>query len=100
MWLVDIREGSSTFGGWVSVELSSKNKRMLWIPEGFAHGFLALENETQFLYKTTNYYAAEYERSLLWNDAELGIGWPSSGGAYAVSDKDEKGSLFSSLYLK
>ena len=73
---VDIRQGSQTFGQWVGVELSAENMRQFWIPAGFAHGFIALEDNTQFLYKTTNYYAKEAERSLLWSDPELAIEWP------------------------
>ena len=73
---VDIRQDSDTFGQWVGVELSAENKTMFWIPAGFAHGFLALENDTQFLYKTTNYYDQASERSLLWNDGQVAIDWP------------------------
>jgi dTDP-4-dehydrorhamnose 3,5-epimerase len=73
---VDIRRGSPTFGQWVGVELNADNHRQLWIPEGFAHGFLALEDETHFLYKTTDRYARECERALRWDDPELAIQWP------------------------
>ena len=73
---VDIRPGSATFGQHVAVELSEENGRMLWIPEGFAHGFLALEDDTHFLYKTTGYYHRESERALRWDSSELGIEWP------------------------
>lgn len=76
---VDIRKGSPTFGKWVGVELTAANHRQLWIPEGFAHGFLALEDDTHFLYKTTDYYAKECERSIVWNDADIGIKWPTAG---------------------
>ena len=72
---VDIRSGSFTFGKFVMVELSENNHRQLWIPEGFAHGFLALEDNTYFLYKCTNVYAKEYERGVLWSDPALGIQW-------------------------
>ena len=73
---VDLRRSSPTFGKWVGVTLSAENKRQLWIPEGFAHGFVVLSETAEFLYKTTDYYAPEHERSLLWNDPELGIEWP------------------------
>lgn len=73
---VDLRKSSCTFGKWVGVHLSAENKRQLWIPEGFAHGFVVLSETAEFLYKTTDYYSPEYERSLLWNDLALGINWP------------------------
>lgn len=76
---VDLRKGSKTFGSWVGVHLSSENKKQLWVPEGFAHGFVVLSETAEFLYKTTDYYAPEYERSLLWNDPALNIGWPVEG---------------------
>jgi len=72
---VDIRQDSPTFGQWVGVELSQENHRQFWIPAGFAHGFLALEDNTQFLYKTTDYYAKDCERSIVWNDQDLAIDW-------------------------
>jgi dTDP-4-dehydrorhamnose 3,5-epimerase len=75
---VDIRVGSPTFGQWVGAELSADNKRQLWIPEGFAHGFVALEDNTHFLYKTTDTYAKDCERSILWSDEAIGIEWPLS----------------------
>lgn len=90
---VDIRKGSSHFGQWVGVELSSANRRQLWVPEGFAHGFLALEEGSEFLYKTTNYYAAQSERCILWNDPEIGIDWPMVGAA-KLSNKDQLGKRF------
>jgi dTDP-4-dehydrorhamnose 3,5-epimerase len=73
---VDVRLGSAHFGRWVGVELSAENRRQLWIPEGFAHGFIALEDDTHFLYKTTDVYARECERSVLWCDPAIGIDWP------------------------
>ena len=76
---VDIRRSSATFGRWVGVYLSAENKKQLWVPKGFAHGFLVLSEGAQFHYKTTDYYAPEHERSLLWNDPALGINWPLSG---------------------
>lgn len=76
---VDIRRSSQTFGRWVGVHLSADNKKQLWVPEGFAHGFVVLSDTAQFLYKTTDYYAPEHERSLLWNDRTIGIDWPFEG---------------------
>ncbi len=73
---VDIRRGSPTFGRWAGVELSAANRRQFWIPAGFAHGFLALEDNTEFLYKTTDFWSAPSERSLRWDDPEIGIDWP------------------------
>ena len=72
---VDIRKNSATFGQWTGCKLSAENKRQMWIPEGFAHGFVVLSETADFLYKTTDYYAPEYERSILWNDPELAIDW-------------------------
>ena len=76
---VDIRKSSPTFGQWVSCLLSAENKKQFWVPPGFAHGFVVLSNTADFLYKTTNYYAPEYERSILWNDPELNIDWQIIG---------------------
>lgn len=84
---VDIRKSSPTFGQHVVLELSAENKRMLWIPEGFAHGFLVLSETAEFLYKTTDYYAPEHERSIAWNDPDLNIQWPIQG-APSLSAKD------------
>lgn len=85
---VDIRKDSPTFGKWVSAELNSKNKHMLWIPEGFAHGFVALKDNTHFLYKTTNYYAKECERAIRWDDTSISINWPCMD-KLIVSEKDQ-----------
>ncbi len=85
---VDIRKSSSTFGQWVSCLLSAENKRQFWVPPGFAHGFVVLSDTADFLYKTTDYYAPEYERSLLWNDPELDIDWQISGEPI-LSTKDK-----------
>lgn len=93
---VDIRKKSPTYLKWIGVELSSANKKMLWIPEGFAHGFLTLEDNTQFLYKATNYYNKESEASLLWSDANIGINWPEIG-SIIISQKDEEAPLSISL---
>jgi len=88
---VDIRRSSPTFGKWVGEILSADNKRMMWIPEGFAHGFLVLSDSAEFLYKTTDYWAPEHERSLLWNDPDLAIAWPLSGApTLAAKDADAK----------
>lgn len=85
---VDIRPGSATFGRWVGVELSAANRLQLWLPEGFAHGFLALEDDTHFLYKTTDVYAKDCEGAIAWNDAEIGIEWPLAGASPRLADKD------------
>lgn len=88
---VDLRRSSASFGQWVGVKLSGENKRMLWVPPGFAHGFLTLEDGTEFLYKCTKLYAPEHERSLLWNDPALGIDWPLNGTTPSLSAKDAAG---------
>ena len=85
---VDLRRSSSTFGQHVSVELSAENKRMFWVPEGFAHGFLVVSETAEFLYKTTDYWAPEFERSLAWNDPTLAIEWPIESGP-RLSSKDQ-----------
>ncbi|MEF3090127.1 dTDP-4-dehydrorhamnose 3,5-epimerase [Raoultella terrigena] len=91
---VDVRRSSPTFGQWVGVVLSAENKRQLWIPEGFAHGFMALSETVQFIYKATNYYAPQSERSILWNDPEIGIEWPAIDDIQ-LSVKDLNGLLLS-----
>ncbi|WP_421198962.1 dTDP-4-dehydrorhamnose 3,5-epimerase [Aeromonas enteropelogenes] len=85
---VDIRKISPTFGQWVGVHLSAENKRQLWIPEGFAHGFVTLSETAEFLYKTTNYYNQQSEASILWNDSLLGIEWPLTD-SLNLSNKDQ-----------
>ncbi|EPR85446.1 dTDP-4-dehydrorhamnose 3,5-epimerase [Acinetobacter gerneri DSM 14967 = CIP 107464 = MTCC 9824] len=85
---VDIRKDSETYGQWVGVELSGENHKQFWIPEGFAHGFLALEDNTQFLYKTTNYYNKESEGAIIWNDPTIAIEWPVNGYEIFLSSKD------------
>jgi dTDP-4-dehydrorhamnose 3,5-epimerase len=87
---VDIRRSSAHFGRWVGVALSAQNKRQLWVPEGFAHAFLALEDDTHFLYKTTDTYSKDNERSIRWDDAQIGIVWPLPAGVPAplVAPKD------------
>ncbi len=89
---VDLRKSSPSFGRWFGTHLSGQNQRQLWIPEGFAHGFVVLSESAEFLYKTTDYYAPEHERSLLWNDPELGIQWPFDE-APQLSAKDQAGKL-------
>lgn len=91
---VDLRKSSATFGQYVGVELSAENKRLFWIPEGFAHGFLVLSETAEFLYKTTDYYAPAFERSLLWNDPDVGIQWPNDA-IPILSGKDQQGKLLS-----
>ena len=85
---VDIRQSSPTFGNWVGVELSADNHRQLWVPPGFAHGFLVLSESAEFLYKTTDYYAPQHERCIAWNDPQLAIAWPDIGMAPLLSAKD------------
>lgn len=93
---VDIRQGSPTFGQWVGEILSAENKRQLWIPEGFAHGFLTLSETAEFLYKTTDYYAPKHERCILWNDPDINITWPQ-GGQPTLSAKDGNGDAFKEI---
>lgn len=90
---VDIRKDSPTFGQWVSAILSAENKQQLWIPEGFAHGFLTLSETAEFLYKTTDYYAPEMERCIIWNDERIGIDWPLEEYP-SLSSKDMLGVTF------
>jgi len=95
---VDLRKSSPSFGRWVGTHLSAQNQRQLWVPEGFAHGFVVLSESAEFLYKTTDYYAPAHERSLLWNDPELGIQWPISE-APQLSKKDVEGKRLSEAEL-
>jgi dTDP-4-dehydrorhamnose 3,5-epimerase len=88
---VDLRLGSPTFGTWVAERLSGENKRQLWIPEGFAHGFLVLSDAAEFLYKTTEYWYPEHERCIRWDDPDLAIAWPLAGATPSVSAKDAEG---------
>jgi dTDP-4-dehydrorhamnose 3,5-epimerase len=90
---VDLRRRSQTFGKWTGTILSAENKRMLWIPEGFAHGFLVLSDFADFLYKTTDYYAPDHERCIAWNDPDIAIMWPFDGSP-VVSAKDQIGASF------
>ena len=93
---VDIRKASPTFGQWVGATLSGDNKHQLWIPPGLAHGFLVLSESAEFLYKTTDYYAPELERGIVWNDPDLGIQWPIKS-APLLSGKDAQAARFSSI---
>jgi dTDP-4-dehydrorhamnose 3,5-epimerase len=95
--VVDIRLGSSTFGKWYGIELSADNKKQLWIPPGLAHGFLTVSGEAQFQYKTTDYYAPQSERTLLWNDETLGIEWPGKRETFLLSQKDRQGVPFTDI---
>ncbi|RPE00272.1 dTDP-4-dehydrorhamnose 3,5-epimerase [Candidatus Pantoea deserta] len=93
---VDMRKSSPTFGNWVGVYLSAENKRQLWVPEGFAHGFYVTSESAEFVYKCTDYYNPQYEHSLLWNDSDLNINWPiPEGDSPALSAKDKDGIAFS-----
>ena len=87
---VDLRRSSPRYGRWMGQRLSADNKRMLWIPPGFAHGFLALSEFAEVLYKATDYYAPEHERCVLWNDSDIGIDWPLTG-VPLISEKDSRG---------
>lgn len=89
----DLRRSSPTFGRWTGAELSEKNKRQMWIPEGFAHGFLVLSDVAEFLYKTTDYWAPQYERTIAWNDPGLAVAWPLQTPPI-LSAKDAKATLF------
>jgi dTDP-4-dehydrorhamnose 3,5-epimerase len=90
---VDIRADSPTFGKWVGMELSAENNKQLWIPEGFAHGFVALEDDTHFLYKTTDVYAQDYEGAIAWNDPDIGIVWPADNLNIQLAAKDKQAPL-------
>jgi dTDP-4-dehydrorhamnose 3,5-epimerase len=97
---VDLRRSSATFGHWVGQRLSAENKLQLWIPVGFAHGFYVLSDWGEIIYKTTEYYAPEWERTLLWNDPAIGIEWPPSKGESPIlSEKDAKGKVLSEAEL-
>lgn len=92
---VDMRRSSPTFGKWVGVILSAENKRQLWVPEGFAHGFYVTSESAEFVYKCTNYYNPAAEHSLLWNDESIGIEWPIANGELPLlSSKDKEGKIF------
>ncbi len=94
---IDVRRNSPTFGKWVGAELSAENKRQIWIPEGFAHGFIALENGTEILYKTNNFYSKESERAIRWDDEQIAIEWPAK--ADIISEKDAVAPSFANADL-
>ena len=91
--VIDLRRSSPRFGQWVAVELSAANGLMLWVPTGFAHGFLALEDGTELLYKCTDYYEPKHERTILWSDPQVGVAWPLEGRPPRLSAKDAEGVL-------
>lgn len=91
--VVDIRQDSPSFGRWVGETLSAENRKQMWIPPGFAHGFLTLTEAAEFLYKTTGYYAPDHERCVAWNDPDVGIEWPLSAEGPILSSKDQNGML-------
>ena len=95
---VDLRKTSATFGQWVSTKLSAENKRQFWVPAGFAHGFVVLSETAEFLYKTTDYYAPQYERCIRWDDSDLSIDW-QYGDTPLVSEKDAQGMVFKEAEL-
>ncbi|MBS0507011.1 MAG: dTDP-4-dehydrorhamnose 3,5-epimerase, partial [Proteobacteria bacterium] len=95
---VDIRQGSPTFGQWVGAELSEDNQHQLWVPPGFAHGFVVLSDTADFLYKTTDYYAPQHERCIAWNDPQLAIAWPYPGQPQ-LSAKDQAGKSLAEAQL-
>jgi dTDP-4-dehydrorhamnose 3,5-epimerase len=94
---VDIRKSSPTFGKWVGDYLSAKNKRMLWVPVGFAHGFYVTTPEAEVLYKASDYYAPQWERCIIWNDPEIGIAWPLHGEVPIISAKDASAKFMSDV---
>jgi dTDP-4-dehydrorhamnose 3,5-epimerase len=91
---VDIRKNSPWFGKWTGATLSADNKRMFWVPPGFAHGFYVVSDQAEFVYKCTDFYAPEHERSILWNDPDIGITWPLDGNDPVLSDKDRQAQPF------
>lgn len=99
--VVDIRKESPTYGKWVGEILSAENKKQLWIPEGLAHGFLTLSESAEFLYKTTDFYSKEHERSIRWDDPEIAIKWPGMDkGNFILSEKDKESALLSEIGKK
>lgn len=96
---VDIRRSSATFGRWFGLDLTEANRKQLWIPPGFAHGFLVTSDSADVLYKTTDYYAPEFERCISWNDPQLAIDWPLNGTIPSLSVKDQQGQSFAAAQL-
>lgn len=96
---VDLRKSSTTFGKWVGAELTEENHRQMWVPPGFAHGFLTLTDTADFLYKTTDYYAPQFERCIAWNDPALAIAWPLAGDPPQISAKDQAGELLANAQV-
>jgi dTDP-4-dehydrorhamnose 3,5-epimerase len=96
---VDLRKKSPTFGQWVGEVLSAANKKQIWIPEGFAHGFITLSDDSEILYKATDFYSPNHEQCLIWNDPEINVRWPHTKDNYIFSDKDKKGKALSELSL-
>jgi dTDP-4-dehydrorhamnose 3,5-epimerase len=96
---VDLRKKSPTFGQWVGEVLSAANKKQIWIPEGFAHGFITLSDDSEILYKATDFYSPNHEQCLIWNDPEINVIWPHTKDNYIFSDKDKKGKALSELSL-
>ena len=96
--VVDVRQGSKTFGQSFHCILSAENKKMMYIPHGFAHGFLALKDDTEFLYKVSNFYSPEHERGILWNDPALHIPWPELEVEYILSEKDKKNPMLHEIF--
>jgi dTDP-4-dehydrorhamnose 3,5-epimerase len=96
---VDLRKSSPTFGKWAGFNLSAATKQMAWVPGGFAHGFLVLSEHAEVLYKTTDYYAPEHERTLRWNDPQVGVRWPASAGEPVLNERDRKAALLAQAEL-
>jgi dTDP-4-dehydrorhamnose 3,5-epimerase len=93
--VVDLRKSSKYFGHWIGIELSAENKRSVWIPPGFGHGFLVVSEAADFLYKTTEYWMPQHERAILWNDPAIGVDWPLRGGTPLLAAKDQQGARLS-----
>ena len=98
--IIDLRKESKTFSNWAGIEINNKNNYQIWIPAGFAHGFLSMENNSIFQYKVTNYWSKSHEKSLLWDDKEINISWPVINKGYSLSEKDLKANSFHDLKIK